>query len=194
MPSTYCDCHRCQTGSIPHRRRAAAGDGYNPAHIARGHLAVWIRQHGLLCHLDTVCVCHPCVPVRRAGEHPLLRLVLQPPTDGLLQPGGTFGLLLDFRAAHGTAAAAAAGGSKGGSLQPVCLQVSSTRKTIEIVRPQALSPKPVGSVSWWRVCVQQNTQTCTAERTHAGCRPELQSVAAHAAPKPQSYIPHDYFS
>jgi hypothetical protein len=53
----------------------------------------------------------------RAGEHPLMRLVLQPPTDGLLQPGGTFGLLLDFRAAHGAAAAAS-------NSQPVCLQVS----------------------------------------------------------------------
>lgn len=49
----------------------------------------------------------------RAGEHPLLRLVLQPPQDGLLQPGGSFGLLLDFRAAH-----SAPPGS-----QPVCLQV-----------------------------------------------------------------------
>lgn len=49
----------------------------------------------------------------QAGEFPLLRLVLQPPQDGLLQPGGTFGLLLDFRAAH----CAPAG------TQPVCLQV-----------------------------------------------------------------------
>jgi len=60
----------------------------------------------------------------RAGEHPLLRLVLQPPTDGLLQPGGTFGLLLDFRAAHGGQAAAASSGSSS-STQPVCLQVGA---------------------------------------------------------------------
>jgi hypothetical protein len=52
--------------------------------------------------------------VRRAGDFPLLRLVLQPPADGL-QPGGTFGLLLDFRAAHGS--------PPGSSQQPVCLQV-----------------------------------------------------------------------
>lgn len=49
----------------------------------------------------------------QAGEHPLLRLVLQPPQDGLLQPGGTFGLLLDFRAAHSAPA----------GTQPICLQV-----------------------------------------------------------------------
>lgn len=49
----------------------------------------------------------------RAGEHPLLRLVMQPPSDGLLQPGGSLGLLLDFREAHGALP----------GTQPVCLQV-----------------------------------------------------------------------
>lgn len=80
-----------------------------------------------------------------------MRLVLQPPSDALLQPGGTFGLLLDFRAAHGAvlaapAAAAAAAGS-GSSLQPVCLQV-----------------RPVGARTALLCCVcavwSANTQRC----------------------------------
>eukprot|EP00879_Flechtneria_rotunda_P029080 GHRR01031344.1.p1 GENE.GHRR01031344.1~~GHRR01031344.1.p1 ORF type:complete len:410 (+),score=179.61 GHRR01031344.1:497-1726(+) len=51
----------------------------------------------------------------RAGDHPLLRLVLQPPPDGLLHPGGSLGLLLDMRAAHGQ--------PPGSSQQPNCMQV-----------------------------------------------------------------------
>lgn len=82
----------------------------------------------------------------RAGEHPLLRLVLQPPTDGLLQPGGTFGLLLDFRAAHGGQAAAGAAASSGSSsssiTQPVCLQVGIMHDIVWWLQlPQAL---------WWQ--------------------------------------------
>ncbi|WIA37821.1 hypothetical protein OEZ86_014682 [Tetradesmus obliquus] len=70
----------------------------------------------------------------RAGDFPLLRLVLQPPADGL-QPGSTLGLLLDFRAAHAA--------PPGSSQQPVCLQVVALLESEEVV----LSPHTHGRSS-----------------------------------------------
>lgn len=51
----------------------------------------------------------------RAGDHPLVRVTLQPPMDAPLQPGATLGVFLDLRAAHGPGADPA--------VQPSCLQV-----------------------------------------------------------------------
>lgn len=102
-PST-CGAHARTTvcGTLHMRLRIAA---YLPQRL------VFMRA---LCGSGADRLCAATHPPRcRAGDHPLLRLVLQPPTDGLLQPGGSFGLLLDFRDAHGQPPGVA----------PQCLQV-----------------------------------------------------------------------
>jgi hypothetical protein len=44
-----------------------------------------------------------------------VRITIQTPVDSLLQPGGTVGVLMDFRGAHGHLADR--------KVQPCCLQV-----------------------------------------------------------------------
>lgn len=51
----------------------------------------------------------------RAGDFPLVRVTAHPPLESLLQPGGTVGVLLDFRVAHGP--------ESDPDQQPRCLQV-----------------------------------------------------------------------
>jgi hypothetical protein len=67
----------------------------------------------------------------KAGDHPLVRITLQPPLEALLQPGGTLGGVLDFRCTYD--------GGDGGSRaeRPACLQV---RARARAPRPSALPP------------------------------------------------------
>lgn len=54
----------------------------------------------------------------KAGDHPLVRITLQPPLEALLQPGGTLGGVLDFRCTYD--------GSTGSrDTRPTCVQVCS---------------------------------------------------------------------
>jgi hypothetical protein len=57
----------------------------------------------------------------RAGDHPLVRVTLQPPMESPLQPGATLGVFLDLRAAHG--------GGADPAVQPTCLQVGAVSQT-----------------------------------------------------------------
>jgi hypothetical protein len=111
-----------------------------PRHAAPRHAT---PRHATPRHAVRLCA------TRSAGQFPLLRLLLQPPPDGLLQPGGTFGVLLDFRASHGAAAAAAAAGSA--SMQPICLQVRAWCRVM------------IPAVQWWHVmasCVDGRPSAC----------------------------------
>ncbi|KAF6262713.1 hypothetical protein COO60DRAFT_586711 [Scenedesmus sp. NREL 46B-D3] len=86
----------------------------------------------------------------RAGDFPLLRLMLQPPADGL-QPGGTFGLLLDFRAAHGS--------PPGSSQQPVCLQVVALLESEEVVLAPHTHGRTTDSAAMRKLYAEQHEVT-----------------------------------
>eukprot|EP00877_Chromochloris_zofingiensis_P009890 jgi/Chrzof1/5154/Cz15g13160.t1 len=61
----------------------------------------------------------------RAGDFPLVRVTAHPPLESLLQPGGTVGVLLDFRVAHGP--------ESDPDQQPRCLQLVALLEAEEIV-------------------------------------------------------------
>eukprot|EP00878_Enallax_costatus_P008436 GHUV01008817.1.p1 GENE.GHUV01008817.1~~GHUV01008817.1.p1 ORF type:complete len:282 (+),score=51.25 GHUV01008817.1:46-846(+) len=92
----------------------------------------------------------------RAGEYPLLRLVLQPPQDGLLQPGGSFGLLLDFREAHGAPP----------GTQPVCLQVTALLETEELVLSPHAHTKSGDSAAMRKLYAEQQEVTAHLLTSH----------------------------
>ncbi|KAI8475558.1 MAG: hypothetical protein J3K34DRAFT_517367 [Monoraphidium minutum] len=82
----------------------------------------------------------------RAGDHPLVRVTLQPPMDAPLQPGAALGVFLDLRAAHGPGADP--------SVQPTCLQVAVLLQSEEEVNaPYAhRGPKPGSGAEPGPVC------------------------------------------